>query len=163
MGANISEIVKKYREENKLSLRKFSDKAGLKTATVAKVEKGFTNVQGETALKLYKAMGMEVPAGLNISHKPSKSKAKFEVVEMEPWMEFKMQKTYSPTVIDLMDFLNTLPDKKPVRSTLSELGYANIQSARNSLRSIGKKYNIPAIKVAEKDGVLYIFKKGEDN
>ena len=81
---------------------------------------------------------------------------------MEPWMEFKMQKTYSPTVIDLMEFLKTLPNKQPVRSSLSDLGYANIQSARNSLRAIGKKYNIPAIKIAEKDGVLYIFKKSDE-
>lgn len=150
-------MVKKYREENKVSLRKFADKAGLKTATVAKIEKGFTHVQGETAAKIYKAMGMESPNSLNA--KPSKTpKTKFEVVEMEPWMEFKMQKTYSPTVIDLVDFLKTLPDKQPVKSSLGQLGYANIQSARNSLRSIGRKYNIPAIKIAEKNGILYVFK-----
>ena len=154
--------MKKYREENKLSLRKFSDKAGLKTATVAKIEKGFTHVQGETVVKLYKAMGMEPPAELS-PKKPSKvSKTKFETVEMEPWMEFKMQKTYSPTVIDLMEFLKSLPDKQPVKSSLAQLGYLNIQSARNSLRSIGKKYNMPMIKVAEKDGVLFIFKKSHE-
>jgi len=157
MGSNISEMVRKYREENKLSLKKFADKAGLKTATVAKIEKGFTHVQGETAAKLYKAMGMEAPGGL--SPKTSKaSKTKFEVVDMEPWMEFKMQKSYSPVVIDLVEFLRTLDDKQPVKTTLAELGYANIQSARNSLRSIGRKYNIPAIKVAEKNGVVYVFK-----
>jgi len=155
-------MVKKYREEHKLSLRKFSDKAGLKTATVAKIEKGFTHVQGETAVKIYKAMGVEPPPELS-SKKPSKVlKTKFETVAMEPWMEFKMQKTYSPTVIDLMEFLKSLPDKQPVKSSLGQLGYMNIQSARNSLRSIGKKYNIPAIKVAEKDGVLYIFKKSDE-
>jgi len=149
-------MVKKYREENKVSLRKFADKAGLKTATVAKIEKGFTHVQGETAAKIYKAMGMESP---NTPAKPSRTpKTKFEVVDMEPWMEFKMQKTYSPTVIDLVDFLKTLPDKQPVKSSLEQLGYANIQSARNSLRSIGRKYNIPAIKIAEKNGILYVFK-----
>ncbi len=149
-------MVKKYREENKVSLRKFADKAGLKTATVAKIEKGFTHVQGETASKIYKAMGMESP---NTPTKPSKTpKTRFEVVDMEPWMEFKMQKTYSPTVIDLVDFLKTLPDKQPVKSSLEQLGYANIQSARNSLRSIGRKYNIPAIKIAEKNGILYVFK-----
>lgn len=153
-------MVKKYREENKISLRKFADKAGLKTSTVAKIEKGFTHIQGETLAKIYKGMGMVPPAG---SIKPSKApKTKFEVVEMEPWMEFKMQKTYSPTVIDLMEFLKSLPDKQPVKSTLEQLGYMNIQSARNSLRSIGKRYNIPAIKVAEKDGVLYIFKKKDE-
>ncbi len=152
-------MVKKYREENKLSLRKFSDRAGLKTATVAKIEKGFTHVQGETLAKIYKAMGKEPPNGFIPSSKPSKSvKTKFEVVEIEPWMEFKMQKTYSTTVIDLIEFLRTLEDKQPVKSTLEQLGYRNIQSARNSLRSIGRKYNIPAIKVAEKDGVLFIFK-----
>ena len=160
MSANISEIVKKYREENKISLRKFADKAGLKTSTVAKIEKGFTHIQGETLTKIHKAMGKEAPA---TSIKPSKKpKTKFEVVEMEPWMEFKMQKTYSTTVIDLMEFLKTLPNKQPVRSSLADLGYANIQSARNSLRAIGKKYNMPMIKVAEKDGVLYIFKKSDE-
>ena len=152
-------MVKKYREENKISLRKFADKAGLKTGTVAKIEKGFTHIQGETIAKLHKAMGMVVPQG---AIKPKTPKIKFEVVEMEPWMEFKMQKTYSTTVIDLMDFLKTLPDKQPVRSTLADLGYANIQSARNSLRAIGKKYSMPMIKVAEKDGVLYIFKKSDE-
>jgi len=157
---NISEIVKKYREENKISLRKFADKAGLKTSTIAKIEKGFTHIQGETLAKIHKAMGTQVPQG---AIKPSKSpKTKFEVVEMEPWMEFKMQKTYSPCVIDLMEFLKTLPDKQPVKSTLGQLGYANIQSARNSLRAIGKKYNMPMIKVAEKDSVLYIFKKSDE-
>lgn len=157
MGSNISEIVRKYREDNKLSLRKFADKAGLKTATVRKIEKGFTHVQGETAAKLYKAMGMESPGGS--SPKPSKIlKTKFEVVDMEPWMEFKMQKTYSPVVIDLVEFLRTLPDRQPVKTSLTELGYGNIQSARNSLRSIAKRYNIPAVKVAEKNGVLYVFK-----
>ena len=157
MGTNISEMVKKYREDNKLSLRKFADKAGLKTSTVAKIEKGFTHIQGETLAKINKAMGI-IPA-------PGKSKVpkiKFEVVEMEPWMEFKMQKTYSPTVIDLMEFLKTLPDKQPVKSTLEQLGYMNIQSARNSLRAIGKKYSMPMIKVAEKDGELYIFKKSDE-
>ncbi len=155
--------MKKYREENKVSLRKFSEKAGLKTATVAKIEKGFTHVQGETVVKIYKAMGMEPPPELS-SKKPSKvPKTKFEVVEMEPWMEFKMQKTYNPVVIDLIEFLRTGPDKQPVRSSLKQLGYMNIQSARNSLRSIGKRYNIPMIKVAEKDGELFIFKKGGDD
>lgn len=151
-------MVKKYREENKLSLRKFSDKAGLKTATVAKIEKGFTHVQGETLAKIYKAIGKEPPNGLNVNPKTKVPKTKFEVVPIEPWMEFKMQKTYSTTVIDLIEFLRTLEDKQPVKSTLQQLGYRNIQSARNSLRSIGRKYNIAAIKVAEKDGVLYIFK-----
>ena len=155
-------MVKKYREENKLSLRKFSDKAGLKTATVAKIEKGFTHVQGETVVKLYKAMGMEPPSEFSSKKPPKVSKTKFEVVEIEPWMEFKMQKTYNPVVIDLIEFLRTLEDKQPVKSTLEQLGYANIQSARNSLRSIGKKYGMPMIKVAEKDNVLFIFKKGGD-
>jgi transcriptional regulator with XRE-family HTH domain len=159
MGTSISEMVRKYREENKVSLRKFADKAGLKTATVAKIEKGFTHVQGETAKKIYKAMGMEPPSSLNPGLKPSKApKTKFEVVEMEPWMEFKMQKTYSPVVIDLVEFLRTLPDRQPIKTSLTELGYGNIQSARNCLRSIAKRYNIPAIKVAEKNGILYVFK-----
>ena len=158
MSVNISETVKKYREDNKLSLRKFSEKADLKTATVRKIEKGFTHVQGETLVKLHKAMGMEPPAGLSDTSKPSKARTKFRAAEFEPWMEFKQQKTYSPVVIDLMEELRGRPDKKPLISTLAELGYSNLQSARNSLRSIGKKYDFAMVKVAQRNNELYIFK-----
>lgn len=155
MGTSISDMVKKYRQDNKMSLKKFADKAGLKPATVRKIERGFTHVQGETLNKLNKAMGVSLSNGLKISKVP---KTKFEVVDMEPWMEFKIQKSYAPAAIDLVEFLRTLPDRQPVKCTLEQLGYRNIQSARNSLRSLGRKYNIPTVRAAEKDGIVYVFK-----
>ncbi len=151
---NIGEQVKKFREANRLSLRKFADRAGVKTATVAKIEKGHEHIQAETKDKLLKAMNIQPePRKLSTS-----KKTKFEVVKLEPWMEFKMQKVVAPIVIDLVEFLRSQPVKTPVKMTLEQLGYLNIQTARNSLRVIGRRYNME-LKIAEKAGELFIFKK----
>ena len=85
-------------------------------------------------------------------------KISFEVVNKEDWMEFRMQRVLSPFILALMDQLKKLSSTQTIKTTLQKLGYKNKESAQNSLRSVGKKFDMK-VKLVEKDRDIYVFVK----
>lgn len=71
---------------------------------------------------------------------------KFELAEKEPWME----------KASIIDDIRKLSSTQTVQKTLSQLGYPNLQSAKRSLRRLGRKFNMD-IRVEEKEGKVYVF------
>lgn len=73
-------------------------------------------------------------------------KAKFEVVERQPWMEKSL----------IIEDIKNLSSTQTIQKTLYQLGYPNLKSARRSLKRLGKKYNMD-VRVEEKEGKVYVF------
>jgi hypothetical protein len=71
---------------------------------------------------------------------------KFELATKEPWME----KSF------LIDDIKKLSSTGTVKKTLCQLGYPNIESAKRSLKRLGKKFGMD-IRVEEKEGNVYVF------
>ena len=75
-------------------------------------------------------------------------KARFEVADREPWMEKEA----------LIEDVKKLTSTQTIKKTLSQLGYSNLNSAKNSLRRLGKKFNMD-LRVEEKAGSIYVFNR----
>ncbi len=73
-------------------------------------------------------------------------KAKFEVVERQPWMEKSL----------IIEDIKKLSSTQTIQKTLYQLGYPNLMSAKRSLKRLGKKFNMD-IRVEEKEGKVYVF------
>ena len=73
-------------------------------------------------------------------------KTKFEVVERQPWMEKSC----------LIEDIKKLSSTQTIQKTLYQLGYANLKSAKRSLKRLGKKFNMD-VRVEEKEGMVYVF------
>ena len=75
-------------------------------------------------------------------------KARFEVADREPWMEKSA----------LIEDIKRLSSTQTIKKTLCQLGYANMKSAKNSLRRLGRKFNMD-LRVEEKAGSIYVFNR----
>ena len=75
-------------------------------------------------------------------------KVKFEVADREPWMEKEA----------LIEDIKKLSSTQTIKKTLCQLGYSNLSSAKNSLRRLGKKFNMD-LRVEEKAGSIYVFNR----
>ena len=73
-------------------------------------------------------------------------KARFEVVERQPWMEKSL----------LIEDVRKLSSTETIRKTLYQLGYPNLVSAKRSIKRLGKKFNMD-VRVEEKEGMVYVF------
>ncbi len=71
---------------------------------------------------------------------------RFELAEREPWME----------KVSIIEDIKKLSSTQTVQKTLSQLGYPSLESAKRSLKRLGRKFNMD-IRVEEKDGSVYVF------
>ena len=75
-------------------------------------------------------------------------KARFEVADREPWMEKSA----------LIEDVKKLSSTQTIKKTLCQLGYSNLNSAKSSLRRLGRKFNMD-LRVEEKAGSIYVFNR----
>ena len=72
--------------------------------------------------------------------------SRFQVAEIEPWMEKSL----------IIEDIKKLSSTGTIKKTLHQLGYPSLESAKRSLKRLGKKYGMD-IRVEENEGHVYVF------
>lgn len=82
--------------------------------------------------------------------------SKFVIVDKPAGIGVKMRNRHR----DLIDALRILANDKTIKTSLKELGYKNIPSARYAIRNVCKKHGIDDAYLDEFQGEIHVFRRG---